>query len=502
MTPQDDPILVMHGIDKRFSGVQALKSVDLAVHRGEVLALIGENGAGKSTLMNVLGGVIQPDAGRIEIDGRETTVGDVRHAMALGIAFIHQELHSLDNLDVAGNVFLGREPRYGGPLQLIDRCRLHAATVPYLGRLGLEVAPETPVASLSLAQRQQIEIARALALRARIIIMDEPTSSLTPAETHRLLDVINDLQATGVSVIYISHRLSEVEIVAHRVEVLRDGRNAGTLRRDEIRHQAMIRLMVGRDLSIPSQVQARAADEFLQIKDFRTEAYPDAAVSFSASRGQILGFAGLVGAGRSELARAICGMDARRAGGIYLAGRPVRITCARDAIDQGIYLVPEDRRKSGLIGPMTIRENVTLSDLGRYARLGWIRRAAETQAATQQCQAMNVAAPSVEARVSNLSGGNQQKVVLGKWLSMRPKVMFLDEPTRGIDVGAKAEIYHLMRRLADRGVAIVMISSDMEELLAVSDRIMVMHEGRITGTLEQEAFSEEAVMHLAVGGTP
>ncbi|HPC94345.1 MAG TPA: sugar ABC transporter ATP-binding protein [Sedimentisphaerales bacterium] len=502
MTSNGDPILVMSGIDKRFSGVQALKSVDLRVHRGEVLALIGENGAGKSTLMNILGGVIPPDAGRIEIDGQEVTIGDVRHAMALGIAFIHQELHSLDNLDVAGNIFLGREPRYGGPLQLIDRRRLHAATLPYLGRLGLEIGPETPVASLSLAQRQQVEIARALAMRARIIIMDEPTSSLTPTETHRLLDVINDLQATGVSIIYISHRLSEVEIVAHRVEVLRDGQNAGTLVGEEIRHEAMIRLMVGRDLRIPPQAKTPAQDEFLQVTDLRTKAYPDAAVSFSASRGQILGLAGLVGAGRSEVARAICGMDPTGGGDVRLAGRPITVRHTRDAIDHGIYLVPEDRRKSGLIGSMSIRENVTLADLRRYARFGWTCRAAERQAATQQCQAMNVVTPSVETRVSNLSGGNQQKVVLGKWLSMRPKVMFLDEPTRGIDVAAKAEIYRLMRRLADRGVAVIMVSSDMEELLAVSDRIIVMHEGRITGSLERREFSEEAIMRLAVGFAP
>jgi len=500
MRAADDPILTLHGIDKRFAGVHALRSVDLEVYPGEVLALIGENGAGKSTLMNILGGVLWPDAGCIEIDGERTAIRDVRHAMALGIAFIHQELHSLENLDVAGNIFLGREPRYGGPLQLIDRRRLNAATVPYLGRLGLEVEPETPVASLSLAQRQQVEIARALTLRARILIMDEPTSSLTPAETHRLLDLINDLQATGVSVIYISHRLAEVELVAHRVEVLRDGQNAGILSGDGIQYQAMVRLMVGRDLDVPNQPESQAPDDYFQVKGLRTLEYPDAAVSFTASRGQILGLAGLVGAGRSELARAVCGMDSHHGGEIRLGGRPLAIRNGRDAIDCGIYLVPEDRRKTGLIGSMSIRENVTLPDLGRYSRLHWIRRIAETRAARRQCQAMNVVAPSVETRVSDLSGGNQQKVVLGKWLSMRPKVIFLDEPTRGIDIGAKAEIYGLMHRLASQGVVIVMISSDMEELLAVSDRILVMHEGRITGALNRRDFSEEAIMHLAVGG--
>ncbi len=501
MKPCGDPILALCGIDKRFSGVHALKSVSLNVRKGEVLALIGENGAGKSTLMNVLGGVIQPDAGQIRIDGRQTAIRDVRHAIALGIAFIHQELHNMENIDVAGNVFLGREPRWGGPLRLIDRGRLYAATRPYLERLGLKVEPRTLVASLSLAQRQQVEIARALALEARILIMDEPTSSLTPAETDRLLAVIANLQSTGVSVIYISHRLSEVKRVAHRVEVLRDGRNAGSLCGDEIQEPAMVRLMVGRDLAIPQRAASQTLSGSFEAESVCTLANPHVAVSFCARAGQILGFAGLVGAGRSELARAICGMDPRSSGQIRLAGRTLRIQCARDAIDQGIYLVPEDRRRSGLIGRMSIRENVTLPGLRRYARRGWVDRARETCAAAKECQTLNVVSPSVEARVQNLSGGNQQKVVLAKWLSMRPQVMFFDEPTRGIDVGAKAEIYRLMRQLADRGVIVIVISSDLEELLSVSDRILVMHEGRIAGEVQHEAFSEETIMHLAVGSS-
>ncbi|MDI9430374.1 MAG: sugar ABC transporter ATP-binding protein [Sedimentisphaerales bacterium] len=494
-----EPILTMRGIDKQFSGVHALRSVCLDVYEGQVVALVGENGAGKSTLMNVLGGVVRPDAGQIRIRGREVGVRDVRHAMALGIAFIHQELHSLDNLDVAGNIFLGREPRCGGPLQLIDRRRLYAAARPYLERLGLAVSPETGVASLSLAQRQQVEIARALSLDARILIMDEPTSSLTPTETDRLLAIIRDLRAAGVSVIYISHRLSEVRHLADRVEVLRDGCNVGSLCGDEIQNQSMVRLMVGRDLAIPQRTPAAVSSECFAVRGLRTKAHPDAAISFSVSAGQILGFAGLVGAGRSEVARSVCGIDPRLSGQIRLAGRTLRIESARDAIDQGIYLVPEDRRRSGLIAEMNVRENISLANLGRYARWGWIDRAAEARAAAGQCRALNVATPSPETKARNLSGGNQQKIVLGKWLSMRPKVIFLDEPTRGIDVGAKAEIYQLMRQLAARGVFIVMISSDMEELLSVSDRIVVMHEGRITGAVDREAFCEETIMHWAVG---
>ena len=497
--PEGAPLLEMQGIGKRFAGVQALQDVSLSVWPGEVVALIGENGAGKSTLMKILGGVYQPDAGAILIGGKPVGLHLVTDAARAGISFIHQELNVLDNLDVAGNVFLGREPTVGGPLKLLDRARLDRETQPYLDRLGLAVSGRTPLSQLSLAQQQMVEIAKALSLRARILIMDEPTSSLTLTETQRLIAVVRDLRAEGVSVIYISHRLGEVKLLADRVVALRDGRNAGGLAQDEITHDAMVKLMVGRSLSKADAASASVKPLRFAVSELRTRRYPRQKLSFEIGAGEILGFAGLVGAGRSEAAQAIFGVEAKLGGTLTLDGKAITIRSPRDAIRQGILLAPEDRRRSGLIVDMTIRDNITLPALLRYAPGGLIRRARETQAAQAASASLGVRAPSVEFPARNLSGGNQQKVVLAKWLSLEPKVMMFDEPTRGIDVGAKAEIYALMRGLADHGVAILMISSDMEEVLGQSDRIAVMHEGRITGFLPRAEASEEAVMQLAVG---
>ena len=489
----------MLGIGKRFPGVQALSDVSLSVWPGEVVALIGENGAGKSTLMKILGGVIQPDAGAIRINGSPTVIHSVTDAARDGIGFIHQELNVLDNLDIAGNVFLGREPTVGGPLKLLNRARMERETQPYLDRLGLRLSGQTPLSQLSLAQQQMVEIAKALSLQAKLLIMDEPTSSLTLTETQRLMEVVRDLRAEGVSVIYISHRLGEVRLLADRVIALRDGRNAGGLTREEITHDSMVRLMVGRDLSKQQAAEVTAKPLRFAVSDLRTRRYPQQKLSFEIGAGEILGFAGLVGAGRSEAAQAIFGVDAKLGGTLTLDGQAVSVRSPRDAIRQGIYLAPEDRRRSGLIVDMTIRDNITLPDLTRFAPGGLIRRARETQAAQKASVSLGVKAPSVEFPVRNLSGGNQQKVVLAKWLSLEPKVMIFDEPTRGIDVGAKAEIYALMRGLAESGVAILMISSDMEEVLGQSDRIAIMHEGRISGFLLRAEATEEGVMQLAVG---
>jgi ribose transport system ATP-binding protein len=495
-----DPLLELAGISKRFPGVVALDNVSLSVGRGEVVGLIGENGAGKSTLMKILGGVLAADAGTIRIAGQPVEIRSVAEATALGIGFVHQELNVFDNLDVAGNLFLGREPVVGGPLRLLNRRRMEAESEPYLRRLGLNVSPRTPLRELSLAHQQLVEIARALAQDARILILDEPTSSLTLSETDRLLRTVADLREHGVSIIYITHRLHEIEQCAGRVVALRDGRNAGELARGEIDHERMVRLMVGRDLKdlyVPGTGKAEAVR--LEARGLRTAARPRHAVSFSLAAGEILGFAGLVGAGRSELAQAIFGVDPLLEGELRLDGRPIVIRSARDAIKAGIYLVPEDRRRTGLITEMTVRENVTLPALRRYASLSLIRREAEVAVASEEVKSLRIRTPSVETRVANLSGGNQQKVVLSRWLALDPKVLIFDEPTRGIDIGAKAEIYRLMRDLADRGVAIMMISSDMEEVLGVSDRVAAMREGAITGILDRSGFSEEAVMTLCVG---
>jgi ribose transport system ATP-binding protein len=496
----DSPVLEMKGISKRFPGVVALDGVDLEVYPGEIVALAGENGAGKSTLMKILGGVYQPDAGRILINGEEMLIRSVSEAIGKGIGFIHQELNVLDNLDVAGNVFLGREPVWGGPLKLVNRRKIHEQTGIYLRRLGLEIPSDAPLGDLSIAQQQMVEIAKAISLDARILLMDEPTSSLTLTETGRLMKIARELKAQGVSIIYISHRLVEIAELADRVVVLRDGRNAGALVRDEIRHEKIVRMMVGRDLDHFYAHSGTAGKKCsLAVRGLRTKRYPEFALSFDVGRGEILGFAGLVGAGRSEVARAIFGVDPSLEGEVRLDDAPVEIRSPRDAISRGIYLVPEDRRASGLILDATVRENISLPDLSRFARAGLIDDAMERNAASMMCQKMKVKAPSTEAKAANLSGGNQQKVVLAKWLSLSPKVLIFDEPTRGIDVGAKAEIYQLMRDLAENGVAIMMISSDMEEVLGESDRVAVMHEGAITGILSRDECTEEAIMRLAVG---
>jgi ribose transport system ATP-binding protein len=493
------PLLEMKGISKRFAGVQALQNVDITVYPQEVLAIIGENGAGKSTLMNILGGVHIPDTGDILIEGKSVQFRSVSDSIHHGIGFIHQELNILDNLDVAGNVFLGREP-VKGPLKLMDRKHMREMTQPYLDKLGLHVTPDQPLQHLSIALQQMVEIAKALSLQARILIMDEPTSSLTMAETEKLMTVIKDLRSNGVSIIYISHRLGEIEGIADRVVALRDGKNAGNLSKEEIDHDRMVHLMVGRDLDKTRVLRSpRETSPCFEVQSLRTQRYPDHNVTLKVDKGEIVGMAGLVGAGRSEVARAIFGVDPGLNMHLSLDGKEIHVRSPKDAIRHGIYLVPEDRRGAGLILEMTIRENITLPALESYASGGLIKRDRETTAAQSAVRTLNVKTPSVEFPVGNLSGGNQQKVVLARWLALDPKLLIFDEPTRGIDVGAKAEIYELMRNLASHGVAILMISSDMEEVLLMSDRVIVMHEGHISGVLSQDECKEENIMQLAVG---
>jgi len=496
------PVLELISISKSYPGVRALRDVSLAVAPGEVVGLIGENGAGKSTLMKILGGVTEPSAGIIKIRGEQKHNLTVPEAIRCGIAFVHQELNLFDNLDVAANVFFGREQFSFGPFRLIDTAAMMSRTRPLLERLGADFEPDTPVEALSLAQRQLVEIAKALSLGAQIVIMDEPTSSLTLTETNRLLGIIAELKAAGVSIIFITHRLNEIEQCADRVVALRDGAVVGTLQRGEIEHDRMIRLMIGRDLKALYTPPAQAVGkEILVSKDLRTATYPDCAVNFSLRRGEIVGLAGLVGSGRSELARTIFGIDQPVGGSVSVEGRPLSIHSPRDAIARGIYLIPEDRKRSGLILEDDITSNISLPNLGQYAVAWLLDRGREEETARQQSGRLNVRAASVSSVVGTLSGGNQQKVVLAKWLAMSPNVMLFDEPTRGIDVGAKSEIYGLIRALSDAGVAVLMISSDMEEVIGVSDRILVMHEGRISGELARDQFSEHQVMLLAVGKT-
>ena len=498
------PILEMEGISKRFPGVVALDNVSLSVGTGEIVALIGENGAGKSTLMKILGGAISRDTGTIKINGQTVEIRSPREASALGIEFIHQELSVLDNLDVAANIFLRRDPTTGVPLKLIDRKRIYRESDQILRKVGLDIPSRTPLSQLSIAQQQLVEIARALSAGARIIIMDEPTSSLTLSETRRLLELAKDLRAENVSIIYISHRMHEVEEIADRAVVLRDGKNAGEIQRGEISHERMVRMMVGRDLKEFFKVDrveqpGERNGEGFEVRRLRTLRFPKQQIAFQVAKGEVLGFAGLVGAGRSEVARAIFGVEEAVEAEVALNGKSLQIHKAQDAITHGIYLVPEDRRLSGLIVDFNVRENITLPNLESYSSAKIIDRAKEMKAAREAVKTINIKTPTPEMRAANLSGGNQQKVVLAKWLTFAPRVLMFDEPTRGIDVGAKAEIYQLIRNLAAEGVAVIVISSEMEEVLGISDRIAVMHEGRLTGILDRAQFSEEAVMRLATG---
>ncbi|MGB3337402.1 MAG: sugar ABC transporter ATP-binding protein [Devosia sp.] len=493
-----EPFLRLRGVRKSYPGVLALDGLDLDVRSGEVIGLVGENGAGKSTLMKILGGVTIPDSGSIEVDGVPYAALSVGGSLRAGIAFVHQELNLFDNLDVAANVFIGREPRRFG--LLVDRARQRAAALPLLAQLGASFSPDTLVSKLPLAQQQLVEIAKALSQDARLVILDEPTSSLPIAETDKLLAVIERLRAQGIAVIFVSHRLGEIERACDRVVVLRDGRLVGKLAKDEISHDRLVKLMIGRELrAIYAPPKAGRGAVALAACGVRTAAYPKREVSLDLHAGEILGLAGLVGSGRTELARALFGIDPIYGGTLLYDGEPIRLAAARDAVRHGIFLVPEDRKGTGILLDLSIAENITLPNLGAYSAAALVSTKREVSRAEQSRAQLAIKAPTVGTRTGSLSGGNQQKVVLAKWLAMTPRVIIFDEPTRGIDIGAKSEIYRLMRALANSGVAVLMISSDMEEVIGVSDRIAVMHEGGVSGMLERDQFSEENVLLLAVG---
>ncbi len=490
-------LLEARGLTKTFPGVRALQGVDLSVERGEVLAVIGENGAGKSTLMKILAGVERPDGGEIRIEGRAVTIDSVETALRHGIALIHQELNLADNLDVAANIFLGRERRFFGFLR---RRPMEERAVEYLAKVGLECKPTTLVRDLPIGQQQLVEIAKALSVDARLLIMDEPTSSLSRHETDKLFAVIRDLKDRGVSVVYISHRLGEVKEIADRVCVLRDGCNSGAIEKGDIDHSRMIQLMVGRELSsFYAHTPHQAKWCVLEVRKLRTAAHPRHDLSFRLHEGEIVGVAGLVGAGRTELLQTLFGISRPLAGEILVNDRKVELHSPFEAIAAGLALVPEDRKQHGLILEFPVRENLSLPWLFRDQRWKFVRKRQERRLAADTIERLHIRTPGDRQVVQFLSGGNQQKVVLGKWLSLAPKVLLMDEPTRGVDIGAKAEIYQLMERLVRNGVAILFASSEMEEILAMSDRALVMHEGRIAGELARAELSENAVMRLATG---
>lgn len=491
--------LKLSGVTKVYPGVVALQDVDLEIAGGEIVGLIGENGAGKSTLMKVLGGTVAPDGGTIEIDGGKVDGMTPAEAAERGIAFVHQELNPFTNLDVAANVLLGRELTRG-PLRLLDRKAMSARVAPILKMLGTRFGPDDPVASLSLADQQLLEIAKALSMNARLVILDEPTSSLTLSETARLLEVMKDLRARGVAILFISHRLTEVEEVADRVVCLRDGQNAGELTGADIRKDQMVRMMIGRDLQqFYEKSRHGAGRPVLELSGIRTSAFPGVPVDLTVHGGEILGLAGLIGAGRTELALTVFGIDRAQGGTIRINGEELAQGSVPEAILKGISLVPENRKEQGLLLDFAISQNIALPCLEKVSRRGVVDRRREGELAERSRRDLHIKAASLAGAAAELSGGNQQKVVLAKWLATEPKVIIFDEPTRGIDVGAKAEVYHLMQGLADAGVAVLMISSDMEEVIGVSDRVAVMRRGQIAGILTQPGLTEENILRLAVG---
>ncbi len=491
----------MSAITKRFPGVIALRGVSLSLVKGEVLALMGENGAGKSTLMKILGGAQLPDGGTIRVDGKEVVIDSVREAKRLGIALIHQELMLAPNLDITANIFLGSEPV--GILAPLPRATLHERARQLLARVGLERPPNTPVSELTAGQMQMVEIAKALSMNARIIIMDEPTSSPTAGESEHLFGIIRKLRAEGIGIIYISHRMDEVLELSDRITVLRDGGYVGDLSRAEATQDKIVQLMVGRELSgqyFPKREGARGGEPVLVVDGLLVPGTP-AGVSFTALRGEILGFAGLVGSGRTELMQTIFGVTPALGGTMQLEGSAFLPQNTRDAIARGVLLAPEDRKRHGLVLPMTIAENTSLPNVGSYSRFGWLDRVTERRVAESEVKRLRTKTFGITQKVVNLSGGNQQKVVLGKWLAMNPRILILDEPTRGIDVGAKAEIYRHMAELAADGITVLMVSSDMEEVLGMSDRVVVMHEKRVRGILPREGLTQQRIATLMTGGT-
>ncbi len=493
------PLLRMEQITKRFPGVTALGGVSLACDRGEVLALVGENGAGKSTLMKILSGAYRPDAGRIVFQGREIHLASPRQAQQLGIAIIMQEFNLLPHLTVEENIWLGREPLRGWGV--IDGRAMRARSEELIASLGVRLQPDAQVGDLTVAQCQFVEIAKALSLGADLIIMDEPSSTLTEHELDSLFRIIGELKQRGVAVIYISHRLNEVFRIADRVTVLKDGALVGSRAIGKVTRNDLVQMMVGRTLADTFPLRRGGAHSPVLRVDrlSRRDLLHD--ISLEVRAGEIVGLAGLVGAGRTELARAIFGADPIDSGTVELFGRPVRIRGPHDAVRAGMALIPEDRKLEGLIQLLSIRRNVGLPNLDRFGRFGFVRARREREACLEWFRKLDVRAAGPEQLAVSLSGGNQQKVVLAKWLVRQPGLIILDEPTRGIDVGAKAEVYRIMRQLAESGTAILMISSELPEILGMADRILVMHEGRLTAELDGATTTEEAIMAAATDST-
>ncbi len=489
------PLLEMRGIEKSFPGVRALRGIDLTLQHGEVLALLGENGAGKSTLIKMLGGAHQPDQGTIHVNGQMVVLDSPMAANAAGIGVIYQEFNLVRGLAAWENIFLGRESTFGFVHRIEERRRAKAL----FDQIGVAIPIDTPCGQLSIAQQQVVEIAKALSQDVRLIVMDEPSATITPKEVERLFQIIRDLKLRGIGVIYISHRLDEIFRIADRVQVLRDGGTAGEADIQDLTRQRMIEMMVGRDIhnEFPKRQHSQGPVRLSVNKLCRGTTVQD--VSFEIRAGEVLGMTGLIGAGRTETARLIFGADRADSGTIKLDGYPLTLRSPQDAISAGICLLTEDRKGQGLVLDASIRENFGLPNLGAFSRWGLVRKQREIAAFEKYVSKLQIKISSQEQLARNLSGGNQQKVVLAKWLERDAEVLIFDEPTRGIDVGAKYEIYMLINELARQGKAILIISSELPEVLGMSDRILVMHAGRITGEIQNvPTATQEQIMEMAV----
>ena len=494
----NDKLVVMEGIEKTFPGVHALAQAQFELRAGEVHALVGENGAGKSTLMKVLAGVYSKDAGRILYQGREVEVPNPRAAQSLGISMIHQELNLMPHLSLAHNVFIGREPRQGARFVLNEK-QINAQTQALFDFMHLKLDPRTKVADLSVAKQQMVEIAKALSFDSQVLIMDEPTAALTEAEIGELFRIIRQLRDKGVGIVYISHRLEELKQIADRITVMRDGHYVGTEDAQAIPIERIISMMVGRTIYESAQEVRQQSDEAIVLEARglnRGNIIKD--VSFTLRKGEILGFAGLMGAGRTEVARAVFGADPLDSGEIYVHGKKVAIRHPRDAVRNGIGYLSEDRKRYGLALGMDVEANIVLAAFEKFlGRLGVVNNNKTRETGKRYVEALSIKTPGLQQKVKNLSGGNQQKVVIGKWLTADTEILIFDEPTRGIDVGAKSEIYHLLNQLAEQGKSIIMISSELPEILRMSHRIVVMCEGRITGELIAAEATQERIMTYA-----
>jgi rhamnose transport system ATP-binding protein len=490
------PILRVTGIHKWFAGVHALDDVSYELFPGEIHALVGENGAGKSTLIKVISGVHQPDGGEIFLNGQQVVFPDPLIARLSGIAAIYQEPTLFPDLNIAENVFMGHQPLHPRTKR-INWSEMYDKTQKLLDSLGVELDPKARVRGLSVADQQMVEIAKALSLNARVLIMDEPTSALTLREVEDLFRIARRLRETGTAIVFITHRLEEVFELADRVTVLRDARYVGTRPIAEVTNDGLINMMVGRTLDdMFPKLEVEPGEVMLRVESLtKAGAFHD--VSFELRKGEILGLSGLVGAGRTEVARAIFGVEPADSGAIWVEGRQVNIGSPSDALALGIAYVPEDRQQHGLVPPMNITQNVTLPILETFAQMSWIDQAAEEGTATEYAKNLDVRAAGLWQKVRELSGGNQQKVVLAKWLATRPRILILDEPTRGIDVGTKAAVHELMSKLASQGLAIIMISSELPEVLGMSDRVVVMYEGHVTGRFSRQEATQEKIMLAA-----